>query len=157
MTLLSHKITSADFASCFMSYPIMIYCLLVNQAYLIYNPLKREDLGACCMKRRVWQPAKGIWICIHVLGNFYAGASILWQSPRKIVKWKVESVTPCLRIKSKAMREIWAYEDGTRIRKSVLVCSFLDLMSLQEAIPHFLNDPNQHRGVCFMVVLIVPR
>lgn len=66
MTVLSSKIMSADFASCFMSYPIIIYCLLVNQAYLIYNPLTREDLGACCMKSRVWQPAKGIWKCIHV-------------------------------------------------------------------------------------------
>lgn len=91
------------------------------------------------------------------LGNFYAGANILWQSARKIVKWEVESVTPCLRIKSKAMREIWAYEDGTRIGKCILVCSFLDLISLPEAIPHFLNDPNQHWGVCFMVVLIVLR
>lgn len=53
MTVLSSKIMSADFASCFMSYPIIIYCLLVNQAYLIYNPLNREDLGACCMKSRV--------------------------------------------------------------------------------------------------------
>lgn len=53
MTALSNKIISDDFASCFMSYAIMIYCLLVNQAYLIYNPLNREDLGACCMKHRV--------------------------------------------------------------------------------------------------------